>query len=170
MKTDKANMLQNENIDVSKSDAYNKVYAALTNKWEHISYTDEELKQIAKDIYHDKIFTNRHIQRGQEYLISSIFMVVLFMGHINWPTDETRESKLIRIFLEDLEVEHGKRYNKWINEVGLFYEYYSDSSPCSINSYPTFISCRFLSKTDTDRMNKFYDIYVKMQNDLSNNF
>lgn len=41
--------------------------------------------------------------------------------------------------------------------VGAVYEYYSEAGPRSINGYPTFFSCRVLTKTDTKNIQPYID-------------
>ena len=50
----------------------------IENKWILPSKTEEELKQIAKDLYNNKIFCDRHLSQYDR--VESHFMVLLFMG------------------------------------------------------------------------------------------
>ena len=52
-----------------------------------------------------------------------------------------------------------KCYNEYINNIGMIYEYYTEAGPRGINGNPIFYSCRFLSKSDCDKMIEFYNIY-----------
>lgn len=107
------------------------------------SHTDEELKKIAKDILDEKIFTDRHIR--DKNLISSIFMVVHFLGAI--PKDSTAHKAA--------EIEDD--YQDIMNNLGMLYEYYDKANHMSINSYPTFFSVRMLNKEDTVKVWEYYD-------------
>jgi hypothetical protein len=97
--------------------------------------TDEELKQIAIDIRAGRIFSDRHIPKGSEDMIHSIFMVFIFM-------DEAALKGL-----QD-------------DPPGLIYEYMSKRGPMYVNGYPTFLSVRLLSKEDT---NKVFDIIEQLE-------
>ena len=61
------------------------------NKWILQTKTDEELKQIAKDLYNGKIFSDRHLSQYDR--IESHFMVILFMG----PQNQSLQNILLRI-------------------------------------------------------------------------
>lgn len=150
-------------IDVKEGSKYSEKFKELSNEWKHVEHTDEELKQIAMDLYHNKIFSNFHIPQHSKYLITSVFMPIIFMNHINWDTENTRENKIIRVMLEDLEKGFHERYQKYIDNVGMIYEEYSKASPQAINGLPTFFSMKILSKNDTDKMWIFHDKYKELQ-------
>lgn len=154
----------------SKSKLYNDLLEQLSNPWSFYEYSDTELKQFAKDIYHNLIFTDRHIEEHSKNLISSIFMPIVFMGHINWPTDNSRESKIVRILLEDKEEDYKKRYSAYINNVGLIFEYLEKSGNRSINGYPMFFSLNVLSKEQTDKMFDYYNKYKQLMENLNEQF
>jgi len=98
--------------------------------------TETEIKQLAKDIKNNLVFTDRHIREGDlENMLPSIFMVLLLMD------DETSKK------LQD-----DKPY--------LFYEYYDKASPRSINGYPSFFSLQYLDKEDTIQC---FDILKKLE-------
>ena len=48
--------------------------------WEHLVLTEEEMKTLVKDVYDAKIFTSLHFQGRDEYLVTSVFMPVMFLG------------------------------------------------------------------------------------------
>jgi hypothetical protein len=93
--------------------------------------TDDELKQIAKDIFSHKIFTSTMLREGDERLLSSVFMPVLFM-----------EKEQI----EELEK----------NDVVAFYEYFDEAGPRSVNGYPIFMSANTLTRSEYNRTMEFY--------------
>lgn len=157
-----------EKEEIIKSKAYNDMLKTIENPWIFPETSNEELKKIAKDISDGKIFCDRHCNPNMS--ISSIFMPILFMGIINWPTEDTRENKLIKIFLKDKEADYKKRYEKWFKNIGFVYEYLSEAGPLAINNYPMFFSCRFLSKEDTEKMLKYYDEYMKLKEEIDEKF
>ena len=160
----------NEKDVVIKSKAYNNLLEQLDNKWEHHPHSDDELKEIAKALYNNKIFSNLHMDNQNSMTIGMVFMPLFMMGSISWPNDESRESKVIRLLLEDKEAGYKKRYQKWLSEVGFIFEYYDESMPRSINGMPIFASCRFLSKTDAQRMMDFYNKYKELQDSINSQF
>jgi hypothetical protein len=103
--------------------------------YKYVSRPDAELKQIAADIYHDKVFTDRFIHFPAE--IPMVFMPIMFMD---------REAQVD--FAEDL---------------GMIFEYYSEAGPRGYNGYPIFLSLQRLDKRDSDRLIGFYDEYKAMQ-------
>lgn len=101
----------------------------------HISKTLEELKQIAMDIYDQKVFIDRYC-RPEE--IGMVFMPII-LGCFK---DQDKE------YLED---------------IGLIYEYYSEAGPRGINGKPTFTSLKLLSKGDTNIMFDYYNEYKELK-------
>lgn len=99
-----------------------------------------DLKQLAMDLYENKVFTDRHLlSSGNDYLIPSVFMPVA-LGAFSGKTQEEIKA-----------------------EVGMIYEYYSEAGPRGINGYPCFFSFRILSPEDTEKMFKYYDDYSKIK-------
>lgn len=158
---------KSEETLITKSKNYNKMLKDLEYSWNFPEMSDDDLKKIAKDIVDNKIFTDRHCSSND---IMSIFMPMMFMGHISWPTEDTRENKLIKIFLKEKEKSYKKRYKIWLNNVGLVYEYLSKAGPMAVNGCPIFYSCRFLSKESTEKMFKYYDEYLKLKKEIDEKF
>ena len=100
--------------------------------------TDEELKQLAKDMLADKIFTNAHIKKGDESLLGSIFMPIIFM-------------------------EQKDRDKMEANGICVLFEYYSEASTKSINGYPMFMTMKYMTK---DEWEKVYIYHEKMKTAL----
>jgi hypothetical protein len=90
---------------------------------------DSELKQIAKDLFTDKIFSDRHL--SSEYEITNSFPILLLMRK------------------KDVE-----KMNK--SGVDFIYEYYDKAMPMGVNGKPIFFSCHTLTKPETKKMFKFY--------------
>jgi hypothetical protein len=93
--------------------------------------TDEQLKQIANDLYKEKIFCDRYLNNPETEL-TMVFMVFLFMD------EETVEN-----------------FQK--KEPVFIYEYYDKSTRMQVNGYPTFFSCRHLNKEEYDKMIEYYN-------------
>lgn len=100
--------------------------------------TDEELKQVAVDIYDGKIFSDRHFSSPEEAqsLISVVFMP-LGMGAL--------------------------KTKKQVADLGLVYEYFDKAGPRAVNGFPMFMSCRFLNKADAKKMFGFFEEYKKLK-------
>jgi hypothetical protein len=101
--------------------------------------TEEELKQIAKDLWAGQIFCDRQISDKQ--LLTSVFMPL--------------------VFLSVKDVKELKRRN-----IDFIFEYLSSAGPRSINGMPVFMSCQLLSKSDTERMLVFYSKFVELAKNL----
>lgn len=85
---------------------------------------EKELTQLAKDIVNNLVFTSNHINPNENDLIGNIFMPLLLGA-----TSDMSQGQ--------------------INDIGMIYEYYKNNSGgWAINGYPTFFSCRFISKHD----------------------
>lgn len=95
------------------------------------SLKKSELSKLSKDIALDKVFCSFYIPESQQKnLLGMVFMPLL----LGATSDMSKEQ---------------------IDDIGFVYEYYDKSGPRSINGYPIFFSCGFVSKTDAKRiMNK----------------
>ncbi len=139
------------------------------------SKSDDELKTLAKELFNNAIFTDRHIRDSSD--LRRIFMVLMFMGHRSYDAT-TRQGKIERLLTEAAKDNYfltlGKTEDEarkdYFSSIGLIYEYYDKAMPMGINGYPIFGSCRFLSKEDTEKMFEFYDKYCDMQKKLSEEF
>ena len=117
--------------------------------WSKSRLSDEEVKEFALGIYRNEIFTEYHIdERDKANLLHMIFMPLAFGT-------------------EGFDPETLGAMEK--SPPGMCYARYYDASgrsqtfPRSINGYPIFSSCAFLSREDTDRVNeKFYQVKAAM--------
>lgn len=91
--------------------------------------TEEEIKDLANDIYKGLVFTDRHIQRPED--LSRVFMPL--------------------IFLKEKDIEDLKK-----NPPGMTYEYMSEAGPRSINGMPMFWSVRMISQEDAKKVLEKY--------------
>lgn len=158
------------------------------NKWIHITQPDEQLKQVAKDLYNNKIFSNLHI--NEHDTIESHFMCMLFIvpKQPQKPQAKTeedsvmnlRDSKIYNLIQLEKDLEQYEKdmldypyeledYQKWLNNLGFVYEYYGESqSPVSINDKPVFFSMRLMCKEDTKKMLEFYNQYKEIRETADN--
>lgn len=148
-------------------------------KYEPIPDRPEEfIKNLAKDIFNDKVFTAFMIPEAQrQHMLPMVFMPLLFMGPRK-PHDREdmtallRENKIYEILEEDEEKEAYE--TKFLPSIGLVYEYYADengnhnSLPRSINGFPSFMSCQFLNLQDTDKLRDFYEKYAEIRKQADN--
>lgn len=102
--------------------------------------TDAELKQLAIDVYHGKVFTNLEIVTGElKSLLGTVFMPI-GLGAL----EQTRE---------------------WPEERRpvLVYEYMHKANTVSVNGYPTFVTANFLNRGEMERLSDFYIEYKNLQ-------
>lgn len=99
--------------------------------------TDEELKQLAKDLYKGEIFTDRQINDSR--LLRSVFIPLSLF-------DEEQAAQFRTT------VENGK--------VNLLYERINKAGPRSINGMPIFMSFQTL---DTEETKKLFEYYQKIK-------
>ncbi len=106
--------------------------------WSKSRLTDKEVKEFALGIYRNEIFTEYHVRESDKAnLLGMIFMPLALGG---WDPET----------LGSLEKSPpGMCYARYHNAQGQ-----SQTLPRSINGYPIFASCAFLSREDTDRVNK----------------
>jgi len=159
------------------------------NKWTLPDKTDEDLKQIAKDLYNNKIFSDRHLSSHDR--IESHFMVILFMGpqkpeKPKYPSDDSnlqgsRDNKLYDLIQREAEQKEYERklaeypfeleyYKEYFKSIGMVYEYYDSgqTSPMSVNGKPVFFSARFLNQGDTKKMFEYYEQYKEIRQKSDN--
>ena len=113
--------------------------------------TDEELKQIAKDIYAGRIFTDRQIDREEN--IMSVFMALVFLG---CPITDSDVEKLESLTLAK-KVQH---------EAALIFEYMDKAGPVSVNGMPTFLSFQYLTRDELKKMNGYYGKIVEAMKEI----
>jgi len=102
--------------------------------------TDDELKQLAKDIHGNRVFTIRHIRpQDLSRLLGMVFMPLSLMNDKH---------------MDDL--------TEKLGEKGMVYEYLSEAGPRAVNGYPVFFSLRAM---DTDETEKVWG-YVKELKEL----
>ncbi len=107
--------------------------------WSKSRLTDDEVKEFALGIYRNEIFTEIHIREQDKHLLGSIFMPLVLGGWVPETLGALEKSP------------PGMCYARYHDAQGR-----SQTFPRTINGYPIFASCAFLSKDDTDRVNKKY--------------
>lgn len=96
------------------------------------------LKDLAKDIVMNKVFTDRHIQKTHANMLFTVFMPLAFMDKKGWAA-------------------MGK-----VEEIGLIYEYYEKATTRSINGYPTFQSFKYLKQKEANVTLDYVAKYKRM--------
>ena len=139
--------------------------------WQHHFHTNDELKEIVRDVYDCKIFTSLHLG-ANSYITGSVFMPYLFLGSKpSFPSKTennqlNRKNKLNHIN-EIIEYEEETPIREeYFKNIGMLYEYNDKAGPQSINGYPIFMSMRILSKEDTIKFIDMYSKYVEMRKEF----
>ncbi len=109
------------------------------NKERYKTMTDQEIKQLAEDMYKGLVFTDRHIMVQEELI--SVFMALALM--------------------KEEQIEEIRK-----NPPGMIYEYMEKAGPRSVNGNPMFLSFRMISISDTkkvlERYNKIIEVVGKV--------
>tara|TARA_B100001057_G_C22722623_1_gene900327 strand:- start:39 stop:440 length:402 start_codon:yes stop_codon:yes gene_type:complete len=95
--------------------------------------SEDNLKQLAHDIYTGRVFTDRHVDL-KDRKDGTVGMVFLALGLLDMV-----ELKKLRL-----------------QEVGMIYEYMEKKGPSGINGYPCFFSFYILSKEDSKKVDEYY--------------
>ena len=103
--------------------------------------TDEELRQLAIDVYHGHVFCDFMCEDPK--MLPMVFMVLALM-----PADDAK---------------------KWFeeNEPSMVYEYFDKAGPRSVNGMPGFFSMQFLNAADHEAWADILDRYVKLQEEFT---
>lgn len=92
--------------------------------------TDEELIQLAKDIWAGHVFTS--VQCNEPHLLQMIFLPLTFMS----------QAQLQQLKDDD---------------VTLFYGHLSDASDRAVNGYPILFKMGMLTRTEQERLAKYIE-------------
>lgn len=140
---------------------------------------DENLKKVAKDLYDNLIYSDRHCKPNE---VMQRFMVLMFMGPQapKYPSENKdlqgeRDNKLYDLTQreEDQKVyEFEKKcfQENYITDIGFIYEYWTEQMPRSLNGGPMFMSCRLLNKKDTEKMFEYYELYKSLRQSIDESF
>ena len=96
--------------------------------------TDEELKQIAKDLHSGLIYTDRHIPEGMT--LQGTFLVLAL-------ADEA--------FLKEWKE----------RDINMVFEYLDKAGPMAVNGQPTFFSCRTATKDEVKKIGAYYEAIIE---------
>jgi hypothetical protein len=96
----------------------------------------KELEQIAKDLFHDKLFTNRHIKNPED--VAMVFMPLALMT----------KKQLLALKKK---------------KIGMIFEHMDKAAPRSINGMPCFFSMQVLSEDDTKIVIELYQKLKKAE-------
>ena len=113
-------------------------------EYRYTNRSEEQLKQIAMDLYHGHIFTDRMLEPHH----GPIFMT--FLPLIAMPNTRYREA--------------------YYKDLGLLFEYYSVRGPMSHNGVPTFFSVRRLDVNDYEKMVQYLDEYKIYQDKIKSDW
>lgn len=156
----------------------------------HKKYTDEELRQLAVDVYDCKAFTSLQC-RGDE--ITQCFPILMFLMSPPTPPSVQKKSESSNIktqrrnklnniddviqYEKDMEHYNNVIYPEWeknekplleeyVNNIGMVYEYYGKEAPLAVNGKPMFFSAHVLTKEDTNRFLEIYSRYELKRQEL----
>ena|SRR5271157_157264 len=94
--------------------------------------TDEQLKQLAKDIFTGLVFTNNHIPPDDPMALGIVFMPLVMMN------DEQQAEFTAK-------------------QPGMVYEYLDKAGPREMNGLPMFTSLQFITVDEYEKLRVFYD-------------
>lgn len=98
--------------------------------------TDDELKNIAVDIYDGKIFHDQMVKSPQD--LPMVFMPLILGAFNDFTEDEKKDTRML-------------------------YEYVDKAGPRLINGMPNFSSFNILFKDDFEMMITFFEEYKKLK-------
>jgi hypothetical protein len=151
-------------------------------QWGKISNkSDEDLKQIAMDLYNNLIFCDRQCD---DHMILSVFMVVALMGPQSpekptIPSSDNvvenrdivadyigNEEELLKAYKKDKKLaKKAQKYyeENFLSSIGLIYEFITEAGPRSINGLPMFTSVKFLNREDASKMFEHFNLYREVR-------
>ena len=136
--------------------------------WTHKEMTNDELKELVRDVYDQKIFTS--LQCGSN--ATMVFMPMLFFGSAPSTPSKSDDNQINRKnklkYIEEklqYEAETPER-EAFIKNIGMVYEYYIEAGPTSMNGYPIFYSCKIVSIEDARKFVDMYNKYVEMRKEF----
>lgn len=138
------------------------------SNWKHKEMTEQEIKELVRDVYDNKLFTSFQCPNMEVM----VFMPLLFLGAAPSQPSKTDDNQLNRknklnYIEEKLQYERETPEREaFINNIGMVYSSLSDAGPRSINGYPIFYSMTIVSKEDTIKFIEMYKKYEKMREDF----
>jgi hypothetical protein len=139
------------------------------SNWEHYTRTEEEMKELVRDVYDCKIFTSLQCPG---HMMGSIFMCSIFMNtppafpSLTGNIKLDRKNKLNHI-TETLKYEEETvKREAYIKNIGMLYEDYSKALPMGVNGYPMFFSVNIASIEEAKRFRDMYGKYETMRGEF----
>lgn len=143
--------------------------------WKIPSPKDEKyLRNLARDIYENKVFTSNHIPQHRISSITMVFTPLMFMNNdilsTNY-TEDDRDAKLIAMekfnrydeYFTNIFNKTGKTEKDlkkaFYESIGMYYEYYTEQAPTMINGFPIFYSMQYISNADAEKISVYYKEY-----------
>lgn len=141
------------------------------SNWKHKEMTEQELKELVRDVYDKKLFTSLQCSPN---MVTMVFMPLLFLGAAPSQPSKTDDNQLDRKnklnYIEEklaYERETPKR-EAFIKNIGMVYSSLDDAGPRSINGYPIFYSMTIISIEDTKKFVEMYQKYEEMREEFEN--
>lgn len=100
--------------------------------------SDSELKQLAADIYENKVFTDRHVPISSKTDLTMIFLLIALGAFSEMPKEE-------------------------VGKIGLVYEYIEKAGPRSINGFPIFMSLNYISQEEASKVYEYHNEYKSLK-------
>jgi hypothetical protein len=139
--------------------------------WEHHKMTNDELKELVKNVFDCKVFTTLQCSNSDAIIV---FMPAMFIGaspripNIIGNIKVDRKNKLNYIdAITEYKNDTPKR-EEYLKSIGMLYEEYSNAGPTNINGFPCFFSCNIVSIEDTIRFKEMYGKYEEMRTQFEN--
>lgn len=138
------------------------------SNWAHKEMSNDELKELVRDVYDQKIFTS--LQCGSN--ATMVFMPMLFFGSGPTTPSKTKNNQIdrknkLKYIEEKLQYEaETPQREEFIKNIGMVYEYYSEAGPTAINGYPCFYSCKLVSIDDAQKFVDMYNKYAEMRKEF----
>jgi len=143
------------------------------SNWKHKELTNDELKQLVRDVYDQKIFTSLQCDSSN---MSMIFMPSMFMGvgpiepSLVENNQINRKNKLQYIEDKLIHEKETPEREEYMKNIGMVYEYMDKAGPRSVNGYPCFMSMQIVSYDDAQRFVEKYNSYVKKRKEFEDEF
>jgi hypothetical protein len=137
--------------------------------WEHYIQTDEEMKELVREVYDCKVFTSLQCPSD---LVGSVFMCTMFLNTPPSPPAPSsnikleRKNKLNHITDTLKYEEETPKREAYLKNIGMLYENYSEAGPRGINGYPMFFSVKIASIEETKRFREMYGKYETMREEF----
>ena len=135
------------------------------SNWKHNSFSNDELKEIVRDVYDCKVFTSLQCRDN----VSMAFMPILFLGMAPSTPSLSKNNQINR--KNKLEyIEECIAYKKetpereeYLKNIGMLYEDIGKAGTMNCNGYPIFYSCKIISIDDTKKFLELYEKYEKIR-------